>query len=102
MSESTHPTDDLDEPFRDPRLIAPDDAYVLMAPFAVTSSSSAAEILRAGMAAQREGAGWSACNKAWSDLRNSERRLALDLLFHHPGGFDGVVAPDPPAEDDEP
>lgn len=94
------------EPYRDDRRAA--DAYTIMAPFGVTPSSSAAAIHRAGLKAQKGDGHAGDIAAAWRELRNIEKRLALDLLYHQPGGFTGqgaaaaepaVPLPEPPPLD---
>ena len=84
-------------PCRDDRRAA--DAYTIMAPFGVTPSSSATVIHRAGVKAQKADDQGGDVAAAWRELRNIEKRLALDLLYHQPGGFtgQGLAAAEPAA-----
>jgi hypothetical protein len=66
------------------RRIGEGDAYDVMSSVGVDPSSPAIDVHRAGMSAQRSaGARSSEYREAWAELRNSERRLFLDLGFVH-------------------
>lgn len=91
------------EPYRN-GCCAPD-AYAAMAPFGVTPASSAAAIHRAGLRAQKDTGRSGDFAEAWRELRNLEKRLALDLLYQQPAGFTaqaavsaepGMALPEPP------
>jgi hypothetical protein len=56
------------------------DAYDLLAGYGVTGDSSMADVHRAGMNAQRLGALTPERSQAWRELRDPEKRLALDLF----------------------
>ena len=69
---------------RDERL-TPNDAYALMAELSVGFSTTAKELHLAGIEAQATKRLDPARAKAWGDLRNVQKRLALDLTFAQVG-----------------
>jgi hypothetical protein len=70
--------------------LTPSDAYALMADLGVSYSSTARDIHRAGIDAQATRRLDRARAKAWADLRNVEKRLALDITFAEVSSRDGA------------
>jgi hypothetical protein len=73
------------------------DPYALLAEFGVTDESSMADVHRAGLSAQRAGALTRERSQAWRDLRDPEKRLAIDLFRFQsdPQVFGGVALTEP-------
>lgn len=73
------------------------DPYQLLAEFGVTDESSMADVHRAGLSAQRKGALTRERSQAWRELRDPEKRLAIDLFRFQPDPeiFGGVPLTEP-------
>lgn len=91
------------KPFRDPA-IRPSggDPYEELAPFGVSYDSSMAEIMRAGIEAQRRGELTPARRDAWACLRHPEKRLGIDFLYYQPDPAVFGTPGDPTVIPDEP
>ncbi len=85
MSSKPRPQDLLRQPFRLPGIEPPSGSpYDALAAFGVGYGSPMAAVHRGSLRAQKEKRLTAQRKQAWKELRDSERRLVLDLLYVQP------------------